>query len=115
MREKVLEKLDIRGARAARELATRIREVILRMAEEASEDRGASLTELRVLCADANQLLDRGALPPPSPRDCHERVTLPVPRPPTRSRRPPRPSGVTTIELPDGVANRALRKRSASR
>jgi hypothetical protein len=115
VREKVLEKLDIRGARKARELATRIREVVLRMAEEPVEEKGTSLAELRLLCENAALLLKHDGIPKPAslPPAHDTRATLPAPRPPAHTRRPPRPSGVSPIKVNDKVKNHALRRRSA--
>lgn len=122
VREKVLDKLDIRGARAARDLAARIRDVVLRMAEEGAAERGSSLAELRTLCSDANTLLTVGTVPTIDLPSAHTRATLPVPptvaapRPPSKSRRPPRPSGVTAVDpSADRVKNHALRRKSAAR
>ena len=113
IREKVLAKLDIRSAREARDLAHRIREVILRMADEVPTQRSASLVELRALCAEANVLLSDG---PRKVGKVDDRATLPVPRT-GKSKRPPAMdrtlgSGVqSAIRGADLVKNHALRRR----
>ncbi len=117
VREKVLEKLDIRGARAARELAGRIREVILRMAEEAANQRVPLLVELRDLCTEANILLAESKNQTVPEVPIGQRPTLPVPRPVARlafmtSKK--LASGIhTTASYPDRVKNHALRRQKS--
>jgi hypothetical protein len=115
IREKVLGKLDIRGAREARSLAYRIRGVIFRMGEESSDERPASMVELRALCAQANLLLeDDGMKKRPQKED--ERATLPVPSAVAKARRLSRATTISSgiqsaVKAPDQVKNHALRRR----
>ena len=108
IREKVLAKIDIRGARDARELAAAIRHVVMRMADEDADSRVDSMVELRKLCSHAQAVLN-GTAPPGAFRAAARRSLVPAaPEPPILSvvrpeirgsKRPTRPN-MEAVEMP---------------